>query len=280
MQQHEKLWNECLAIIRQRVPQRVYDVWFAPITCERFDTERRTLVLQLPSRYVYEYLELCQLQLLQYALDAIFKPIAGASVQLNYRIKEPAVTTAIDYAPMPQRTQFNIANAREQLQNGLRNYFGDGYQWLPAYDEVAAWLSNNKGRGLLCVGTPGLGKTVICENILPVILGRNIKTVTARQMNAQIDDLLHERVVIIDDLGSEDAEVNTFGNIRKPFYELCDAAVRQGMLLIINTILSPMALPPGSPYPDSIEHRYGPQVFSRLRAITTLVVLEGKNMWE
>ena len=276
MQQHEQLWNECLTIIRQHVPQQVYDVWFAPLVCERFDPRLREVELRVPSRYVYEYLEEVQAGLLKQVLDTVSR----TKVQLNYRIKEPTVPAAIDYAPLPQRTQFTTPNARERLENGLKHYFGDAYQWLPAYDEVAAWLTDNRGRGLLCIGTTGLGKTRICCDILPVILGRKIKTVTARKMNTCIDELLHERCVIIDDLGSEDVETKTFGNSRRPFYELCDAAVRQGTLLVINTHLSPMTLPPGSPYPDSIEHRYGQQVLSRLRAITTLVVFEGKDMWK
>ena len=124
---------------------------------------------------------------------------------------------------------------------------------------------------------PGLGKTLICEKILPVILGRKIKTVNARDMGAQIDELVKERAVIVDDLGKEPVEYKNYGNVRKPFFELCDAAERNGILLIINTNLSPQGV--NNPlYPDSIEHRYGREVLDRLHTIVKAVLFRGDSL--
>jgi DNA replication protein DnaC len=161
------------------------------------------------------------------------------------------------------------------MEKGLQHYLGGRAKWLPCYDQVAQWLNDNKGRGLLCIGTSGLGKTLICERILPVILGSKIKTVTADALHEHIDDLLKERAVIIDDLGKEPAK--RYGQPDTSFYKLCDAAERNGILLIITTNLSTRQV--NNPlYPSSIEERYGADVISRLRATTRVVMFEGQDL--
>jgi DNA replication protein DnaC len=133
---------------------------------------------------------------------------------------------------------------------------------------------------LLCFGTSGLGKSTICRDILPVLLGKNnVVSVTAIEMGQRIDELLKARCVIIDGLGKE-ASVQETVNFRRrtPFYELCDAAVSGGLLLIITTNLATTTV--DNPlYSDSIEHRYGPDVLSRLRAATKAIIFKGKDMW-
>lgn len=274
MEEYREKWQQCLQVIRQQVGQKVYDVWFKDVVLDSYDPGKNAVVLTLPHRYVYEYIEEVRASLLKRTLDSAF----GTGVSLNYRIrKEPAAAMAIEFPPTRQIPQFSIPDASERLEKGLRHYLGDSARWLPDYDQVADWLTDNKGRGLLCIGTPGLGKTLICEKILPVILGRKIKTVNARDMGAQIDDLLKERCVIIDDLGKEPPEYKHYGNVRKPFSEICDAAERNGMLLIITTNLSPQ--PVKNPlYPDSVEQRYGRDVLDRLHTVVKAVLFKGDSL--
>ncbi len=181
----------------------------------------------------------------------------------------------------PVHFQFDACDPYERVKSGIRYFVGENAVWLPAYDEVVAWLSDNKGRGLLCVGSCGLGKSVVCAGVLPILLrdyiGLQVKIVTATGMNQRIDELLkfcgQNQVIVIDDLGKEPVKV--YG--RSPFYELCDAAERTGTLLIISTNLS--TTPVNDPrYPDSIRVRYGAAVISRLRSITKVVVVEGQDM--
>ena len=137
------------------------------------------------------------------------------------------------------------------------------------------WLSNHKGRGLLCLGTSGLGKSVICRDILPVIFGRDICTVKADELYNQIEDLVSKRCIIIDGLGTEDKK--RFGQPDRSFYKLCDTAERNGILLIITTNLS--TTPVSDPrYPESILQRYGKDVTSRLSSLVRAVEFEGKDM--
>jgi chromosomal replication initiator protein len=76
------LWDNCLVLIRENVTEQQFNTWFAPIVFEKYNEDSRTLLLQLPSRYVFEYLEQHYVGLLSMVLNRCF----GGKVQLNYRI--------------------------------------------------------------------------------------------------------------------------------------------------------------------------------------------------
>ena len=54
---HKALWDNCLQLIRANVTEQQYKTWFAPIVFESYSETEQTLLVQLPSRYVFEYLE-------------------------------------------------------------------------------------------------------------------------------------------------------------------------------------------------------------------------------
>lgn len=272
--EHQQLWQQCLQIIAGKVNTHVFDVWFKDIAIESYDPERHTVLLSIPHRYVYEYLEEVQAPLLKQTIGDVF----GDGTCLNYRVRGVPVDS-VDRTAFPdtgQIPQFSIPNARERMEKGLQHYLGDKAQWLPCYDHVAEWLTDNKGRGLLCIGTSGLGKTLVCEKLLPVIIGRNIKTVSADALHDHVDELMKERAVIVDDLGKE--PLKRYGQPDMSFYRLCDAAERNGILLIITTNLSTNHVRNNPLYTSSIEERYGRDVYSRLRAIVKVVEFSGKDM--
>ena len=76
------LWDNCLQLIKDNVTEQQFRTWFAPIVFEQYNEDSRTLLIQVPSRYVYEYLEQHYVNLLSKVLCRCF----GNSVQLNYRI--------------------------------------------------------------------------------------------------------------------------------------------------------------------------------------------------
>ncbi|MBR1505235.1 MAG: chromosomal replication initiator protein DnaA [Prevotella sp.] len=76
------LWDNCLSLIKANVTERQYQSWFEPIVFEHYDEDSRTVLLQVPSRYFYEYLEQYYVPLLSKVLCRCF----GENVQLNYRI--------------------------------------------------------------------------------------------------------------------------------------------------------------------------------------------------
>ena len=159
-------------------------------------------------------------------------------------------------------------------------------RWLPCYEQVATWLADNQSRGLLCVGTCGLGKSVICCQTLPYLFRRHFDletmVVTATEMNQRIDELLkycgRNRIIVIDDLGTEAAETVNYGNRRRPFCELADAAERTGTLLIITTNLRTTSDTNQQRNYPSIETRYGVPTLDRLKAITKVAVFTGDSL--
>ncbi len=54
---HKSLWENCLQLIRQNVTEQVFKTWFEPIGFVSYDEQQRTLLVEVPSMYVYEYLE-------------------------------------------------------------------------------------------------------------------------------------------------------------------------------------------------------------------------------
>jgi DNA replication protein DnaC len=289
---YEEKWTRCLQVIKEQLNnQHVFDVWFSGIVFERYDEAAKTVTLQVPSNYVYEYIEQYHVPLMQKALNPVF----GAGVVLRYRImkQKPSFADVAGYlrqhsAYDPQRNPYNIhvTDAEKRLKDGLHYFLKGSEQWLPAYGQIADWLQDNKGRGLLCVGHQGLGKTLICEKILPVILGNGghpIPCVSGPDICHRLDELLNERIVVIDDLGKEPSEATVNYLRRRPFFELCNNAERTGQLLIITTNLAtarPASWPADRPWPwpDSIEHRYGQEVLDRLKVITKMVRFEGESM--
>lgn len=187
------------------------------------------------------------------------------------------------FEPYPKRMHIQIPDARQQLAAGLRYYLGADAKWLPCYDEIAEWLSDNKGRGLLCIGDNGLGKTLICQNIIPVLFQQNlrkvVKTCTAIDMNTQLDELLHCKLLGIDDVGTEPLEMVNYGVRRIAFSELVDMSEKKGTLLIISTNLRTNRGTDrnGSNIP-SIEDRYGLRTYDRLKAVVKSVTFKGHSM--
>lgn len=74
-------WERCLQIIHDNVTEPQYKTWFTPITCMSY--ENKTLTIQVPSSFVYEYLEEHYVKLLHNVLHRVF----GEGVKLMYRVE-------------------------------------------------------------------------------------------------------------------------------------------------------------------------------------------------
>ena len=79
---HEALWDNCLKLIKDNVTEQHYKTWFQPIVFESFNENDGTVMVQVPSMYVYEYLEQYYVGLLSKVLARVF----DANVTLRYRI--------------------------------------------------------------------------------------------------------------------------------------------------------------------------------------------------
>lgn len=75
-------WDESLALIRKNVSEQIYNTWFKPIIFEQFDEARKMILVQVPSPFVYEYLEENFVDLMSKVLHRCFGPGIG----LSYRV--------------------------------------------------------------------------------------------------------------------------------------------------------------------------------------------------
>ena len=81
-QSHQALWDNCLRLIRQNVTEQIYKTWFEPIVFESYNEQEKTMLVQVPSMFFYEYLEQNYVRLMGWALANSFH----ANVRLTYRI--------------------------------------------------------------------------------------------------------------------------------------------------------------------------------------------------
>ena len=182
------------------------------------------------------------------------------------------------FNPYPPAPHIRVPHAKEALIDGIKYYMGDRAQWLPCYDEVADWLTDNHGKGLLCVGECGLGKTLICTCVLPVILhhycGKILSVYSATSLAARFNEARADKLLVVDDLGTEPAESISFGERHVYFNELADIAEKHGNLLIITSNLRTRS----KPGYQSIEDTYGIRTLDRLNALCKTVTFRGKSM--
>ena len=75
-------WDRTLTLIRENVSEQQYNTWFKPIVYESFEESNRTLLVQVPSPFVYEYLEENYIDLLSKVLRRTFCD----QIKLKYRI--------------------------------------------------------------------------------------------------------------------------------------------------------------------------------------------------
>lgn len=173
----------------------------------------------------------------------------------------------------PKKVSIHIDNAKLLLCNGLKYYCGEGAVWQQEYEEVAEWLTDNKGRGLWLCGECGRGKTLIGAKILPVLFNfyhfphKTISLYDAKDLNSKFDDIVKKHIIYIDDVGKESVDVN-YGNRNLRFPDIVDEAEKKGKLLMFTTNLSQVKM----------VEKYGERTVDRLRAITKKIVFRGKSL--
>lgn len=190
--------------------------------------------------------------------------------QVNFR---KTIEDLLDtgFNPIPDTVRIAIPNAKEALWRGLKFFVGDSAQWLPEYDAIAEWLSDNKGKGLLCYGNCGRGKSLICCKIIPILLSHYCRKIVyccdAQQMNANIDAVKAKHIICIDDIGTEEVSVK-FGERRQALCEIADEAEKRGKMLLLTTNYKL----------GEIKGKYGERTVDRLVAIARIVNFSGKSL--
>lgn len=190
------------------------------------------------------------------------------------------------------KVRWVLPDADFVLARGLAYAIGPHAQWLPEYDAIAEWLADNQGKGLMCIGDCGRGKTVITRDILPVLFQNYINIsfddgsvghpvynyFLAKEMKTRWPEIERSKIVCIDDIGTE-AIAKVFGETHNLFAELVDLCNDRDKLLICSTNLTQEQLFGGTDdqginYPQ----RYDQRTFSRLVGNTVRVYFEGEDL--
>lgn len=175
-------WDNALALIRENVSQQQYDTWFRPIVFESFDDAKKTLLVQVPSPFVYEYLEENYVDLLIKVLHRTF----CEGIRLNYRVvtdKEHKLSQDIesDSADIEQKprtranqspTPLDAAQPQQidpQLNPHLSfaNYIEGASNKLPRSvgQSIAAHPNTTQFNPMFIYGPSGCGKTHLVNAI-------------------------------------------------------------------------------------------------------------------
>lgn len=146
-------------------------------------------------------------------------------------------------------------------------------EWLSEYDQIANWLTDNQGKGLLLIGPPGVGKSEICMKVIPMIFRMAFHKIFSRYQATELCNeatyrtSLRQRFIAIDDFGIEGTFYD-YGNPHIVFSEIVDGIEKYGTLLVTNTNLTL----------EEIKVKYGLRIFDRLRANTQIVVIREKSL--
>ncbi len=173
-----------------------------------------------------------------------------------------------------QKIQIAVPHAATILRKALESFVameGRTLVWLPEYDEVARWLSGNRGRGLFMYGSCGRGKTLLCRYVLPAIILKHCRKVVSvfdmNEVNKNIDAVLTKHIISLDDVGTEALSIQ-YGQRRMAFAEILDAAEKDNKLLIASSNLNV----------SEIVNHYDDRVLDRLKSTTVRILFQGDSL--
>ena len=211
------LWDNCLTLIKENVTEQQYKTWFAPIVFEKYDADSRTLLVQVPSMYMYEYLEQYYVNLLSKVLTRCF----GENVRLTYRVvtdKQHGINTVVtgeeptSVEPAPPTERGNKAptiidtvnrdlNPQLDIHKTFHNYIEGDSNKLPR--TVGLSIAEHPGKStfnpFFVYGPSGCGKThlinaigVHCKEMYPQ---KRVLYVSARLFQVQFTDASRKNTI-------------------------------------------------------------------------------------
>ncbi len=113
-QKHVEIWQRCLDYIQKSVPSKSFDTWFRPIV--PIELTGKTLVIQVPSHFFYEWLEAHYLLLLKTSISQELGE--GASLEYdivvdNYAEKKQTMHYAPQVQVVAENTTYTTLGANQ-----------------------------------------------------------------------------------------------------------------------------------------------------------------------
>ena len=270
--EHIALWNRCLQVIRDNVPEMTFKTWFEPIVPLKY--EDKSLTIGVPSPFFYEFLEEKFSDLLRVALH---KEI-GKDTQLMYSVltdrthqisviqesskKSPAIPTPTSIsgankapnpmqAPMPQDLDPHL-NPNYNFENFI---LGSSNEFSRTVGETIAKNPAKTFNPLFLYGPSGVGKThltnAIGTRIKELYPEKRVLYVSAHLFQIQYTDSIRTNhfndfisfyqtidVLIIDDI-QEFAGVTKTQNT---FFHIFNHLHQNGKQLILTSDRAPVML--------------------------------------
>ncbi|HHL72632.1 MAG TPA: chromosomal replication initiator protein DnaA [Bacteroidetes bacterium] len=163
----KEVWDRCLSIMQEKVPEQTFLTWFQPVTA--LDLAASSLTVQVPSQFFYEWLEENYSGLINHTV----KEVLGANGKLTYSI---AVNNGNDTAPLHlpsmNRKRNRVAeNGAPPVQLNRSYTFDNFVEGSSNQFAKAAALAVSEAPGatsfnpLVIYGGVGLGKTHLIQAI-------------------------------------------------------------------------------------------------------------------
>ncbi len=266
---HAGLWNRCLEIIKDNVPEQAYKTWFIPIVPLKY--EGKALFIQVPSQFFYEFLEEKYVDLLRMALYKVI----GEGTRLMYNVmvdksSSPGQTVDLESTRRTIIPHKPVASGRQVPQNPAPDFDS---QLNPEYNfdtfiegesnklsrSVAEAVAMNPAKTafnpLFIYGASGVGKTHLANAIgtkvkelypekLVLYVSAHLfqvqytESVRTNTINAFIKFYQKMDVLIIDDI----QEFTGVTKTQNTFFHIFNHLHQNGKQLVLTSDRSPILL--------------------------------------
>ena len=267
------LWDNSLLLIKDNVTEQQYNTWFKPIVFESYKPSTKTLLVQVPSPFVYEYLEQNFVDLLSKVLHRNF----GEGIRLTYRVvtdKEHKLSQDIETDPADEAAAEQVrtrsvqqpSNSEPQMEDidtqldpklTFNNYMEGESNKLPRSVglSIAEHPNTTQFNPMFIYGPSGSGKTHLVNAIglkaKQMYPQKRVLYVSARLFQTQYTDaVLHNAsndfinfyqsidMLIVDDIQEWAGKAKTLNT----FFHIFNHLFRNGKRIILASDRPPVDL--------------------------------------
>lgn len=192
----EEIWNKSLLVLRDKVGDSAYDLWFKPIRLLQLRDAVATL--EIPNRFFKEWIEDYHPSLIKNALEET----TGAPVTLKYKIEEKQPSVQVKQIEKLENKRIRLANKGVYLnpKYTFENFIkGNSNQFAHAAALAVAESPGKTYNPLFIYGGVGLGKTHLMHAIGNSVLNSrhdvSVLYISSEQfMNEVVHAIRHEKM--------------------------------------------------------------------------------------